>query len=225
MVSPGAQTRVLGKRRPSVVRRLFVLALVVAILAAGGAAFRGAGRWLVRPDSLERAEAIAVLSGSMPYRAEEAANIYRIGYAPEVWVTRPESPVDTLARMGIHYFGEEEYDRQILTRSGVPDAKVRILPGEVTDTEEELIEIASEMRQEGKTSVIIVTSPAHTRRVKALWRRLAGENLRASVCDAPQDPFDANHWWGNTRDTFSVVREILGLTNAWLGLPVRPASH
>jgi uncharacterized SAM-binding protein YcdF (DUF218 family) len=225
MLSSEAQARVLGKKRPSVVRRLLVLALAVAILGAAAAAFRGAGRWLVRPDPLERAEVIAVLSGSMPYRAEEAANIYRIGYAPEVWVTRPESPVDTLARMGIHYFGEEDYDRQILMQSGVPDGKVRILPGEVTDTEQELLEIAAELRHEGKTDVIIVTSPAHTRRVKTLWRRLAGENLRAIICDAPQDPFDANHWWGNTRDTFSVVRETLGLTNAWLGLPVRPVSR
>jgi uncharacterized SAM-binding protein YcdF (DUF218 family) len=225
MLPRESQARVIGIRRPSVVRRLLVLTLGVALLAGAVAAFRGAGRWLVRPDSLERAEVIAVLSGGMPYRAEEAANIYRIGYASEVWVTRPESQGDTLARMGIHYLGEEEYDRQILNQRGVPDAEVRILPDEVTDTEQELIEIATDLRHEGKTSVIIVTSPAHTRRVKALWRRLAGQNLKAIVCDAPQDPFDANDWWKNTRDTLAVVREILGLTNVWLGLPVRPASR
>ncbi len=39
---------------------------------------------------------------------------------------------------------------------------------------------------------------------------------------AHDDPFDADHWWRNTRDVFAVVRETLGLVNAWAGLPVPP---
>jgi uncharacterized SAM-binding protein YcdF (DUF218 family) len=225
MTSLESQTRMPGRKRPSTARRLAVIAITIAVLFVAVAAFRGAGRWLVRPDPLERAEAIVVLSGSMPYRAMEAANVYRMGYAPEVWVTRPESPAETLDAMGVRYLGEEEYNRQILTHSGVPDADVHILPETVENTEQELFEVAAELRREGKNKVIIVTSPQHTRRVKALWRKVAGENLQAIVCAAPQDPFDANRWWRNTRDTFSVVREILGLMNAWLGLPVRPAPH
>jgi hypothetical protein len=42
---------------------------------------------------------------------------------------------------------------------------------------------------------------------------------------AHDDPFDADHWWRNTRDVFSVVRETLGLVNAWAGLPVPPHAH
>jgi hypothetical protein len=67
-----------------------------------------------------------------------------------------------------------------------------------------------------------VTSPQHTRRVKALWNRLADKNLTAIVRAAPDDPFDAEHWWRNTRDALFVVREVLGLMNVWAGLPVRP---
>ena len=43
-----------------------------------------------------------------------------------------------------------------------------------------------------------------------------------TVHAAHDDPFDADHWWRNTRDVFSVVRETLGLVNAWAGLPVPP---
>jgi hypothetical protein len=45
------------------------------------------------------------------------------------------------------------------------------------------------------------------------------------VRGASEDPVDLDHWWRNTRDTFSVVREYLGLTNVWLGLPVHPVTH
>ena len=205
--------------------RIAALILLLAVCAAGLLAFREAGRWLVREDALGPADAIAVLSGSMPWRAEEAVRIYRLGDAREVWVTQPEAPRGELSSMGISYLGEDYFSREVLVRSGVPEAAVRVLPEPIVDTQDEVQEIAREMRREGKASVIIVTSPQHTRRVKTLWRKLVGENPRAIVRAANQDPFDADHWWHNTQDTFSVVRELMGLTNAWLGFPVRAHSR
>jgi uncharacterized SAM-binding protein YcdF (DUF218 family) len=209
------------RRFPS---RTIALALALALCAAGVMAFCGVGRWLVREDPLGPADTIMVLSGGVPAWAEEAARIFRQGYAHEVWVSKPESPSGELAEMGIQYLGEDDYNREILIHEGVPEADVHVLPDVIVDTEQEVEEIAKQMHGEGKTSVIIVTSPEHTRRVKVLSRKLAGENLRAIVRGAPQDRFDANHWWRDTRDVFSVVREILGLLNAWAGLPVQPRS-
>lgn len=205
--------------------RIAALIVLLALCAAGVFAFRGVGRWLIREDALAPADAIAVLSGSMPWRAEEAARIYRLGDAREVWVTQPAAPRDELASMGIQYLGEDHFSREVLVHSGVPEAAVRVLPEPIVDTQDEVEEIASEMRREGKASVIVVTSPQHTRRVRTLWRKLVGENPRAIVRAARQDPFDADHWWHSTRDTFSVVRELMGLTNAWLGFPVRAHSR
>lgn len=204
--------------------RLLLIAFI-AILLAGIAAFRGAGRWLVRPDPLEHADAIVILSGSMPYRAEQAAAVYRMGYAPEVWITRPVSPAEVLQSMGIPFEGEEEYDRQVLLCSGVPATAIHVLSGTIVNTEQELTEVAQQLREQRKSSVIIVTSPEHTRRVHTLWRLLASKEGKAIVCAAPQDYFDADHWWRNSRDTLSVTREFMGLLNAWLKLPVRPASR
>ncbi len=214
-----------ARKRSILMRWLVLLAAVLVVLLVAAAAFRGAGRWLVRPNPPERADAIVVLSGSMPYRAEEAANLYRAAYAPAVWITRPENPGDMLDPMGIHYLGEQDYNRQILLHAGVPDQAIRVLPGTIVNTEQELSEVALALRQEGKSSVLIVTSPEHTRRVRALWKILVGSKMKAIVCAAPQDPFDADHWWRNTRDAFAVAREMMGLLNAWLGLPVRPPSH
>jgi uncharacterized SAM-binding protein YcdF (DUF218 family) len=200
---------------------LFTLLTLVGALAG----FRNAGRWLTREDPLTSADVILVLSGGMPYRAEEAGKVFGMGYAPEVWVSRPARPASNLEELGIHFVGEKEYDRQILIHEGVPDAAVHVLPDPIVDTEQEVEEVAREMRRAGKAKVIIVTSPPHTRRVKALWKKLAGDTPTLIVHAAHQDPFDADHWWRNTRDVFSVVREILGLVNVWAGLPVRPHSN
>ena len=212
----------MNRRRPFRTAR----AIILLVLAAGTIiAFRGVGAWLIHEDALAPVDVIVVLSGSMPTRAERAATIYRMGSAPEVWVSRPESPGDDLANVGVHYIGEEEYNREILIHEGVPESAIHIFPDPVIDTEQEVQEVARLMRQRHKSTVIIVTSPPHTRRVRALWRRIVGENPRLIVRAAWEDSFDSSHWWRNTRDTFSVVREMLGLLNVWIGLPVRPHDN
>jgi uncharacterized SAM-binding protein YcdF (DUF218 family) len=207
-------------RRSSV--PIIAVSILITLVAGATVAFRGAGRWLVRENPLARSDVIVVLSGSMPARADEAARLFHFGYAPEVWVSKPPSPAAELASRGIVYAGEEVYSREVLIQAGVPAVRIRIFPNTAIDTEEEMRELARELRQSGKRSALIVTSPQHTRRVRALWRRIAGSDLTLIVRAAPEDSFDANHWWRNTRDAFAVVREMMGLVNAWSGLPVRP---
>jgi uncharacterized SAM-binding protein YcdF (DUF218 family) len=206
-------------------RRWVLLLIALLVFAVGAIAFREAGYWLVREDPLQKGDVIVVLSGGLPYRAKGAANIFKSGYAPEVWVSRPQGPQQDLASLGVHFVGEEEYNREILIRQGVPDSAIEILPDIIANTQEEVSEISREMRRTGKHTAIIVTSPEHTRRVKGLWAKLVGDDLRLIVRSAPDDPFEPNRWWANTRDALAVVREFLGLLNLWTGLPVRPPAQ
>jgi uncharacterized SAM-binding protein YcdF (DUF218 family) len=203
-------------------RGIFVLTVLLLLVVVGVVVFRNVGHWLVREDAPGKADVIVVLSGELPYRAEGAANVFKSGCAPAVWVSRPEGPQQELAALGIHFVGEEEYNREILVREGVPDAAIQIFPDTIANTQQEVEETAREMRRDGKHTVIIVTSPQHTRRVKALWRKLVGEDPRVIVRAAWGDPFDADHWWRTTADVLAVVRESMGLLNVWTGLPVRP---
>ena len=198
---------------------LVVLLLVLVLAFFAG---RNLGYWLVREDVLEHADAIVILSGGLPYRAEAAADIFKAGYAPQVWVSYPTGPQQRLSELGIHFVGEEEYNREILIHKGVPEKDVAIFPNVIINTEQEVEEIGREMRAQGKHTIIIVTSPEHTRRVRALWNSLNGRDLKLIVRAALGDPFDAGHWWRHTPDSLSVMRESLGLLNVWFGLPVRP---
>ena len=73
--------------------------------------------------------------------------------------------------------------------------------------------------------LIIVTSKVHTRRAAALWRILASKDGQAIVRGVSDEGFRIDHWWGNTSDALDVVREVLGLFNAWAGLPLQPAQN
>ena len=220
------QTQEISQRSPCHGRRgaafwIFLFGLLI-VLVLGTLAFRGAGKWLIREDPLAKADAIVVLSGSMPARAEEAARVFQTGYAPEVWVSRPDSPASELQQLGVNFTGEEGYNRDVLIHEGVPASVIKIFPEPIVNTEEEVEEILRMMRELHKQRVIIVTSPQHTRRVRVLWRHLSDGNLQMSAHAAYQDPFDAAGWWRTTRDTYSVARELMGLANAAAGLPVRP---
>ncbi len=207
-------------------RRTLVIAAVLTVLAGMAAwGFRRVGRWLVVEDGLEPAQAIVVLSGRMPTRAREAAELYHQGYAAQVWVTRPASPAEELKQMDIAYVGEEFYNEKVLLHLGVPSDAIRVLEKPVSNTEEEVLEIYEELRQEGGRKVIVVTSKPHTRRVKAIWKARVGESPRLMIRYASHDRYDGDHWWRHTADALDVVREVLGLANTWAGFPVRPAER
>ncbi len=207
-------------------RWALVWAAVLLILVAGVIlGICRVGYWLVVEDPLEPAQAIVVLSGRVPMRALEAAEIYRQGYSAEVWVTRSASPVEELRQMGISYVGEEFYNEKVLMYRGVPADAIRVLQDPVENTEEEVQEIAAELRRVGGNKAIVVTSKPHTRRVKAIWKARVGDSPRLIVRLASQDSFDAAHWWRHTGDALDVMREVLGLVNVWAGLPVRPRKH
>ena len=198
---------------------VFLTFLLVAIPL-----FLKVGQWLVVEDPLQHAEAVVVLSGGLPVRALEAARIYHLGYAPKVWLTRPAEPADSMKSLGIPYEGEAEYNCRVLEHEGVPPAAILVLPTPIANTADEIRAIRSQLGSGGGETVIIVTTKAHTRRVRALWNKLAANQNHAVVRAASADPFDAAHWWRTTRDALDVVREILGLLNVWAGLPLRPGT-
>jgi uncharacterized SAM-binding protein YcdF (DUF218 family) len=189
------------------------------MVIAAAVVFFGVGRWLVVEDPLEPAHAIVVLSGRMPMRAMEAARLYRQNYSAEVWVSQPSSPAEELAKLNIYYVGEEFYNQKVLLAEGVPTDAIRVLEKPSANTEQEIEEIVQDLRRDGADSAIIVTSKAHTRRVRAIWNRKAGADLRLTVRYVENDPFDGAHWWRHSDDALDVVREVLGLLNAWAGFP------
>jgi uncharacterized SAM-binding protein YcdF (DUF218 family) len=199
---------------------LGILALSVVSVAVGW----NLGRWLAVDDPLEKSDAILVLSGGLPERALEAARVYKQGYARQVWLTHSMEPAATLKKLTMGYIGEDAYDKQLLMREGVPESAIHLLETAVANTADEIRVAGLELRQQNQHKIIIVTSKVHTRRAKTIWRRLANNDSKAIVRGATDDVFDERRWWKTTTGALDVVREVLGLLNAWAGFPLQPAN-
>jgi uncharacterized SAM-binding protein YcdF (DUF218 family) len=140
-------------------------------------------------------------------------------------VTWPASPVEELAAMHIPFVGEDFYSQRVLMALNVPVLAIRILPGPSANTAQEVEEVGRMARQSDLHTVVIVTSAPHTRRVRAIWNRLVGDSPRLIVRHAVDDPFNGPRWWRNTGDALDVVREWLGLANAWASFPAQPSPN
>ena len=158
------------------------------------------GRWLVVEDPLSKAQAIVVLSGRIPTRALAAAQLYRQGLAPEIWLTHPVEPTAALAALDIVYEGEDVYNTRVLLHEGIPLRAIRVLPGPIVNTADEIADIVAALPADNSGAVIIMTTKAHTRRTRELWKRIAKDRGRAIIRAAPDDPFDPAHWWRTSGD-------------------------
>jgi uncharacterized SAM-binding protein YcdF (DUF218 family) len=203
--------------------RILALFSALALLALflGLALMVGVGHWLVREDALQKANAIAVLSGGFPGRVLEAADLYRQGYAKEIWLTNPGCDSPELKNMGIHFPGEADFNFQVLRRQGVPAKAIRVLDGPVVNTADELGVISGALQKQKQAAVIVVTDKPHTRRVRTLWNHFDPGRGKAIVHGVNADDFDPDGWWKNTVDTHQVIHEMLGMVNVWAGSPMR----
>ncbi len=201
---------------------IFASVLLVAI-AAIVVLLLNVGRWLVVEDPLEKATAIVVLSGRIPMRALEAARLYQASWAQQIWLTHPNEPTASLAALDIDAPGEDALNARVLQHAGVSPANIYTLTPAITNTVDEVRAISAEAKKQNATLVIIVTTKAHTRRVHALWKKYADSSARIIVRTPADDPFDPTHWWRSTTDVLDVVREVLGMFNVWIGMPLRPA--
>lgn len=199
------------KRAPFV--RVAVAAVILAVLAVVIALVR-LGPWLVVEDPLRHASAIAVLNGEN-VRANEAARLYREGWAPEVWLTQILDRPDDAPRAarGEIVDSGTAFNVKLLLAGGVPREAIHVLPGTIGGTSDEVRLIAGELGRRHGDRVIVVTSHHHTRRARFLWRRIVGTTPEASVRGA-RETSDLRRWWRDPEERWLVRHELWALLYA-----------
>ena len=135
---------------------MVVAAVIVASLAP---------RALVVSAPLPRADAIVVLSGSSAYveRTHKAAQLYREGRAPLVLLTDDHTRGGwSSAQQRNPFFVERAIDE--LIKAGVPQDRIRVVPGIAETTRDEALILKDYTVKGGFRAVLVVTSSYHSRR-------------------------------------------------------------
>jgi uncharacterized SAM-binding protein YcdF (DUF218 family) len=194
-------------------RPILVAAIVFVALVVWAASWLLA-RALVVEVPLTRAEAILALAGAGAYgeRVLYAARMFGEGRAPRVLLTddgERQSWSRTLEKNPMSY----ERAELRLQAAGVPADRIVVLAGTVSSTYDEALRLKDYVNRTGIKSVIVVTSPYHTRR--ALWTMrhvLAGSDVAIGVEPAvPSTAPSATFWVWHLQGWHLVAGEFLKL--------------
>jgi len=192
---------------------LFGLALVICLLWVFAPQMANSyARWLVVSDNLPQADTAIALAGGEGERLLAAIELYREGKVDQILIVGPKSPI-LKVYTGEKGLSQGEAKRRIAVKKGVREEDALLELG-ATSTYEEAESTVGRAVREGWSSVVVVTSPMHTRRSRATFRKLL-ENTgievhmhHLAIDRSSQDPED---WWTREGDTMAVFTETVKL--------------
>jgi uncharacterized SAM-binding protein YcdF (DUF218 family) len=188
---------------------LVAVVLVLAVLyLARHPIFRVVGEGWVVEDTLDRSDAILVLSDDNFYadRATRAAQIYRQGLAPIVVAS---------GRRLRPYAGIAELIEHDLIERGVPKDKILKVAHDADNTREEATTLVQTAKQKKWRSVIVVTSNFHTRRARYIFTHVFPKDIRVRISGAPDGDFDPERWWEKRISVKELMREMAAMVVAF----------
>ena len=190
---------------------------VVVILLLGGAtaiALNFAASWLVRNDPPTKVDAIISLSGD-PRRPIDAADLYLAGYAKQVILTAEArwSGFEALDQIGVPFPRMEDVYRDVLLKRGVPASAILMVGKEVISTAAEVEAVKAALPP--NATVLIVTSPYHTRRTGLIFSDALGSE-RVHVVASAHEPFP-DRWWTEQEAARNVLLETAKIIYYKLG--------
>lgn len=194
--------------------RRLLLGLLVFIVAWEVVAWVAA-RALVVDADLSSADAIVVLSGSSAYveRTHKAAELYREGRAPLVWLTDDHTRGGWSSALQRNpYFVERATDE--LIKAGVPAERIRIVPGVASSTRDESLIVRDYASSQGVRSVLVVTSAYHSRRALRTLRQVfagTGTTIGLHAVAATSNAW----WWLQPNGWRDVPGEYVKLIYYW----------
>ena len=196
-------------RRPSLFKWILFLFLVAYVLITYYHAplLTFLGRYLIVEHPPKEADLIVCLMGKPVERGLAAADLYRQGLGSSIFVGREKPPDGNseLVKRGVHF--PEERDLLVMMLNGLGVPRSACITGDrfIEGTLGEAKIVREVALKRGFKSMIIVTSPTHTRRAWLTYRNLfEKEGTKIMMVPSSYSDFKANDWW-KTREYFREV--------------------
>jgi len=201
--------------------RIYIGIVFLVLLTGGVISCRNIGKWLAREDLPVHADAMVMLMGGTTERSLQAADLYHENLAGKIWIVEAGMDEDrALELRGIVQLRTSSQARYALMGLGVPSDSILVIPGAANSTRMEA-EIVREylQSQSGVDTLLLVSSPFHTRRASLIFKSAfhSLEDAPALYCSPSKySRFQAETWWKSKRDAYWVALESMKLVNYYL---------
>ena len=169
---------------------------------------------------LAKADAIVVMSGSGTFRerAQHAAALFNDGRAPRIVLTndRLQSSWSQEEQRNPYYY---ERSRDELRRAGVPDDKIAVIMVPIRSTYDEAVALKEYSEANHLSSLLVVTSAFHSRRVFWTFRRVfegSGKLIGIDPAEPRIESPAAATWWLHRLGWEMVPKEYGKILVYWL---------
>jgi len=201
-------------------------ALTVVGLLTGFSMLLFAGYWMDVNEKPVKADYILPLAGD-GHRMIRAAELYRMGYAPTILLSRaislPPTPLKKLQwKMGFPNYSKSQYLDLMLPLLGAETAELEPFGAGHISTVEEAEALRDHLNGRN-VSLLIVTSPYHARRAKMIFEKILPD-CEITVTTTNEDAFDTK-WWEDQRSAQNLIMEFAKTTHYLLGGAFRSTNQ
>jgi len=190
-----------------------LLAIAVALFVFRAPLLTAAGWALVREDPIRRADVVVVPAWAGEAGSISAADLVHQGYAPRVAVLESAmSPAEReLIARGILDGSKDGWYARVVQHLGVKD--VEQINDRASGTESEGGILPEWCLRRGYRSIIVVSTPDHSRRVRRVLRRTTkSAGIDVIVRTTKLSEFDPSGWWktrGGVRTEIVEIQKLL----------------
>ena len=179
---------------------MFLIAVVcVIIFLLHGLILEKAGKFIYKKDELKPADVIVVLAGEQMERVEYGASLFKEGWARKDRIIMAGGPL-------VWKYSWAGIMKEHAVALGIP-AKQILLEDTSRSTEEDAKFTKDILMKHGYKSMILITSPYHSKRASMIFGRIMGKDIKIINAPADNSGFSFDEWWKRRRDRSVVLSE------------------
>jgi len=192
--------------------RLLKIVLLIAFIAAvmflsHGFLLTKTGEFLVKKDKMKPADVIVILAGE-DERVPYGVRLLKEGWARKERVIMAGGPV-------VWKHSWASLMKEHAESLGLPARNI-LLEDKGRTTEEDAFAVRDMLKKYGYQSIVLVTSPYHSRRASLIFDKALGKDIQILNAPVEESWFRAHDWWKRKRDRSRVLEEYAKLLWLWI---------
>lgn len=187
----------------------FLIFIIYTLLSAFHASLlTRLGAFLIVKHSPQESDLIVCLAGGNVDRGLATAQAFQKGLAPYIFMAREELPdgYDLLRERGLDYPENVDLMMMLLEQQGISRSVFLTSDRTVESTMDEAEYIKDLVIEKGYKSLILITSPTHSRRAWLTFEKVFEESdVRVLSLPSSYSKFNPRDWWKQRK----YVREVI----------------
>ncbi len=183
-----------------IMKSIIVLILLAVVIFVGHTVILNkAGTFIYHRDVLKPADVIVVLAGEETERVAYGVKLFEEGWARKDRIIMAGGPV-------VWKYSWASLMKKHAENLGVSGNAI-LLEEQSRSTEEDAYFTKDILTKHGYTSIILVTSPYHSKRAFNIFQDVMGDKIKIISAPVEDSWFQFDDWWKRRRDRAAVFSE------------------